>query len=97
MFSTDVFEGAEMYGELLQANLEDTSLLACFEEGLIFSDVHRGSRGSLSLRVAGGSSPPAECPGYSTGQKHMRHFSLMVLTLIITSPAQERIYFSFAD
>lgn len=33
MFSTDVFEGAEMCSELLHTNLEDTAPLVCFEEG----------------------------------------------------------------
>lgn len=62
MFSTDVFEGAEIYGELLQTNLEDTALLVYFEEGLIFSDVHMGIRAPLGLREAGGSSPLSRMP-----------------------------------
>lgn len=41
--------------------------------------------------------PQQEAQEYSTGQKHMRHFSLTVLTLVIMSPAQERIYSSFTD
>lgn len=63
MFSVDVFEGAEVYCELLQTNLEDTALLAYFEEGLIFSDFHMGIRAPLGLKEAGGPSPTAECPG----------------------------------
>lgn len=63
MFSTDVFEGTEMYGELLQTNIEDTALLAYFEEGLIFSDFHMGIRAPSGLKEVGGSFPIAECPG----------------------------------
>lgn len=86
-----------MYGELLQTNLEVTALLAYFEEGLIFSDVHMGIRAPLGLREAGGSSPLSRNPRSIAQDRNTRHLSLTVLTLIIMSPAQERIYFSFTD